>query len=367
MKFAVQKNGSNEVRDRVAEGVVETFKQHGHELTTYSEGTNFLLNITDIGIPKVGWRKTYATFVVSVVAIDHYPDDFRKLCYKTLVGTLSNQLVTIAPAENGQDGSEWPYKAYFSTPEGGFFHVPAEPGVIYERMLPIVSSRFAIGNEFSTNLPQRYWEPSPIVEQIRDYGRELKAMGVLPTPFPLDEVLTKEELDHLYKIYGVTGASYGNVSARERTPELGPSTFWMSGRGVDKANLRVVGTDVFLITGFDYENRTAQLSVPPVYNEKGRVSIDALEHELIYRTFPEIGAIVHAHAWMEGIPSTRQSYPCGTVELAEEVLELLKSTATPTRTVVGLKNHGITATGPNLEDIFRRLRGRLLTQVPMFP
>ncbi len=87
---------------------------------------------------------------------------------------------------------------------------------------------------------------------------------------------------------------------------------------------------------------------------------------MIYRTFPEVGAIIHVHAWMDGVPCTRQNYPCGTIELAREVVDLLKQTENPSQTVVGLKNHGLTITGYDLEDIFSRIRGKLQTEVAMF-
>ena len=98
----------------------------------------------------------------------------------------------------------------------------------------------------------------------------------------------------------------------------------------------------------------------------GKIIVDAVEHELIYRSFPETGAIIHVHAWMKNVPCTRQNYPCGTHELALEVVNLLKETEDPSQTAVGLKNHGLTITGHNLDDIFTRIRGRLLTQVAMF-
>jgi hypothetical protein len=47
------------------------------------------------------------------------------------------------------------------------------------------------------------------------------------------------------------------------------------------------------------------------------------------------------------------------------VVELLKKTSSPERTEVGLKNHGLTITGPDIKDIFQRIRGRLKTKVPM--
>ncbi len=91
-----------------------------------------------------------------------------------------------------------------------------------------------------------------------------------------------------------------------------------------------------------------------------------MEHELIYRTYPGVGAIVHAHAWMEGVPCTRQNYPCGTTELAAEVAALLASVPDPVRGAVGLKNHGLTITGRSLAEIFSRVRGKLLPEVAMF-
>jgi ribulose-5-phosphate 4-epimerase/fuculose-1-phosphate aldolase len=204
-----------------------------------------------------------------------------------------------------------------------------------------------------------------VVEDIKAYGRELDSLGVLPAPFPLRDFLSEEQIRHIYAIFEMTGLSYGNLSAREAVPELGPSAFWMTARGVDKARLAKVGRDVLLVTGIDPETGRVRLSLPPGYWPRARVSVDAVEHELIYRTFPEVGAIVHVHAWMDGVPCTHQNYPCGTRELAEDVVSLLGATNVPGRTAVGLKNHGLTLTGPCLEDIFARLRGRLRIQVEM--
>jgi ribulose-5-phosphate 4-epimerase/fuculose-1-phosphate aldolase len=81
--------------------------------------------------------------------------------------------------------------------------------------------------------------------------------------------------------------------------------------------------------------------------------------------FPGVGAIVHVHAWLDGVLSTTQNFPCGTIELAEAVAGLLEQTDNPSRTAVGLKNHGLTITGPSLDDIFDRIRGRLRTEVQM--
>jgi ribulose-5-phosphate 4-epimerase/fuculose-1-phosphate aldolase len=133
---------------------------------------------------------------------------------------------------------------------------------------------------------------------------------------------------------------------------------------VDKGNLQTVGRDMLLITGFDPAQSAMLVSVPP-HVEPRRASVDAIEHWMIYTEHPAVGAIVHVHAWMDGIPSTTVNYPCGTAELAREVADLVRRSPDPSRAVIGLKNHGLTITGRSLEDIFARITGRLLPQVPM--
>jgi ribulose-5-phosphate 4-epimerase/fuculose-1-phosphate aldolase len=360
MKFAITQDGSNPVRDSVVSAIVGEFKRHGHCISSESNGVSFILNLTDVQHPRAGRRRSQSVFIITVVAGDREPGDIRALCYSTLVRTLSNLLIYVTPP-NGS-----PSEVYFTTPEAGFYHLPFDPEKVYERMLPIAGAHYAIENVFSTDLPERLWTTSPIVEKIKHYARELDALGVLPLPFPLKDVLGEEELRHLYKIYGITGLSYGNLSTRENVPELGETTLWMTARGVPKANIAIIGKDVLLVKGFDYARGAAEISVPPLYEPKARVSVDAVEHELIYRRFPDVGAIVHVHAWMENVACTRQNFPCGTRELAEEVVSLLARTDDPSRSVIGLKNHGLTITGDSLDEIFGRIRGKLLTEVPMF-
>ena len=70
------------------------------------------------------------------------------------------------------------------------------------------------------------------------------------------------------------------------------------------------------------------LSVPPDA-EPRRVSVDAIEHWMIYQAHPDVGAILHVHAWLDGIPTTEFNYPCGTEELAVSVAT--RSPPSPTR------------------------------------
>jgi len=136
----------------------------------------------------------------------------------------------------------------------------------------------------------------------------------------------------------------------------------MSASGVDKSNLREIGRDILMVKDYDPEKNAMILQVPPNIVPK-RVSVDAIEHWMIYREHPEVGAIIHVHAWMEGVPSTQFNYPCGTYQLA--VAEKVREAPDPARAVVGLKNHGLTITGRSIDDILERIEGKLIPQVPM--
>ncbi|HPW17844.1 MAG TPA: class II aldolase/adducin family protein [Candidatus Aminicenantes bacterium] len=369
MKFAVIKNGSNPERDGIASAIERACLAHGHELCAPENGARFVLNLTDADAPRSFRRRARSVFVFSLLTLRRPPDTaqgLRSLCYATLVRTLSNVLLCAVPKDAGAaDGTGPAYEMYFTTPEAGFYHLEFDAERVYERIIPIAGARFAIANRFSEDLPERLWRTSPVVERIKRGGNELDELGVLPSPFRLQDVLSDDSIRHIYKLFEMRSLSYGNLSARERVPELGDTTFWMTARGVDKARLSKVGWDILLVKGFDYEAVQALISVPPDHDPRARVSVDAVEHELIYRTFPAVGAVVHVHAWMDGVLCTGQNYPCGTIELAEDVVGLLARTGRPERAAVGLRNHGLTITGPDLDEIFGRIRGRLRTEVPM--
>jgi ribulose-5-phosphate 4-epimerase/fuculose-1-phosphate aldolase len=86
---------------------------------------------------------------------------------------------------------------------------------------------------------------------------------------------------------------------------------------------------------------------------------------MIYREHPEVGAILHVHGWIDGAPSTEINFPCGTRELATAVADLVRVAPDPARCVVGQRNHGLTITGVDLDEIFRRVGHLISPQVPM--
>jgi len=359
MKFAVAKIGESPLRDRLAEGIVQAFLDHGHVLSNEDDPeVQFVLNLAEADNPRPYRRRSRAVFVATFVAAERLPDSAPRAVYTLLVRSLSNLALYAVPTDEGAE-------VHFSTLESGFYRVPYDPEVLYQRIFPLASARLIIENDLVPDLPERYHNGTPITKELIRFGKEMDRLGVLPAPFPIHELLSERDLRHVYRLYGITGLSYGNLGAREDIPELGPTTFWVTARGVNKAKLSKVGKDIMLVKGFDRERSRIIVSVPPDHDPKARASVDAIEHYLIYSNFPGVRAIVHLHAWMEGVLCTHQNYPCGTRELAEEVVALLRQTPDPSRAVVGLKNHGLTITGHSLEEIFERIRGKLLLQVPM--
>ncbi|TET74601.1 MAG: class II aldolase/adducin family protein [Candidatus Aminicenantes bacterium] len=366
MRFSVVKHGVNPLRDTIAEAITQKFIEHGHEVASPESNIQFVLNLIDVDDPKFFRRRSQSIFVFSIITVENQVENLRSVCFTTLVRSLSNMVLCVVPSKgDSPDSPEKDIEIYFTTPETGFFHHPFDPEYVYQQIMPIAGSHFAMRNVLTTDLPSRYWKTSPVVENLKKFGKELDNLGVLPSPFPLREVLSEEDIKQIYDLFEMKGLSWGNLSAREPIPEFGDATFWMSARGVNKAKLSNVGKDILLVKGFDFERGQALVSVPPDHDPKARVSVDTVEHALLYRTYPDIGAIVHVHAWLEDVLCTRQIYPCGTRELAEAVVDLFHQTDNPSQTAVGLRNHGLTITGPSLDDIFDRISGKLLLEVPM--
>jgi len=360
MKFKVNKLSHCadllEMCDKLSEKVIE----FGNELVDIEENSNFVLNIIDLDSPRAFRRKSQEEMVVSVTLITEPVLDLKSYCYTGLIKSISNILFCIYFVE----GMTQP-KGYSITPEVGFTEFDYTPESMYHYMFPVISSHFVLQNHLIVDqLLTGLWVPE--VDDILVFGKELKALGVLPAPFPLTKFLDQDRIDQLFRLYQVRGLSYGNLSIRNVNYPMDGTSFWMSARGVDKSNLTGIGKDVLLVSGFDQINGAMIVSVPPEYERRVRVSVDAIEHYWIYREFPGVGAIVHVHAWIDQVICTTQSYPCGTSELAENVVKLLKTCKNPEQAEVGLKNHGLTITGPDIGEIFGRIKGRLQTKVPMF-
>jgi ribulose-5-phosphate 4-epimerase/fuculose-1-phosphate aldolase len=327
----------------------------GHEglsETNDADSADLVLNVVDAENAKPFRRKSRGTFVVGLYERDSHslPED-----YPMLVRALANIALCYVPGEG----------AWFTTMERGHYGDTAEQGeaalaaAVVQRMLPLARSRLVIDNEFLTDLKPELWDGDENTEEIIAAGARLGDLDLLPSPFPIEDLLNERELRHVKRLYGIGGLSYGNLSQRKDERR-----FWMSASGVDKSALQIPGRDILLVSNYDHENGRIVLSVPPNV-EPRRVSVDAIEHWMIYQAHPGVGAILHVHAWMKDIAATDVNYPCGTEELAISVAELLAAEPNPDEAVIGLRNHGITVTGPSLMAILDRIEPDILRQIPM--
>ncbi|HMO57831.1 MAG TPA: class II aldolase/adducin family protein [Roseiflexaceae bacterium] len=320
-----------------------------------------VLNVCDIDNPRPIHRRGQGTFVVTIVEGAENQRDIMRAAYPLIVRSLSNMVIYNTLVDGVLE-------SHFVTIEQGHYTVRQGSDeqlffdLIYRRIQPLACSHLVINNEFAPTLPEALWQGDEATAQISLAGKKLDTMGLLPAAIPIQEYLSERELRHVKRLYGIGGLSYGNLSARALHDA---SSFWMSASGVDKGKLETVGRDILLVTGYEPSQLLIRLSVPP-HVEPRRVSVDAIEHYMIYREHPEVGAIVHIHAWWrDPIPSTEVNYPCGTYELASEVAELVRQAPDPSRAVIGLKNHGLTITGHSIDEIFQRIDGMIVPQVPM--
>jgi ribulose-5-phosphate 4-epimerase/fuculose-1-phosphate aldolase len=327
------------------------------ETTALPDDVQLVFNATSADEPRPNYLRQRPSQLVCTLVEARAPEEsVSRAAYRVLVKTMSNLLVYAVPEGDSP-------ASYMLTPELGFqelAHDEHHATRIADKALALAGARWVIDNDVATDLPEALWNGDDSVRSMQRVGRQLDALGLLPTVLPLEELLSERDRRMLMKVFGITQLSYGNLSARRDA-----TSFWMTGRGVDKGSLREVGRDVLLVTGFDADAGRVRVSVPPGTDARARASVDAVEHALLYRELPRIGAILHVHAWLSGIDSTRQSWPCGSVELAQETLDLVARQRDPANAVIGLVNHGITATGPDLETIFTRIAPRLERRVPM--
>ena len=348
------------------DGLARAMRDRGYtEVGEPGPTVQVVLHALDTDEPRPYRRKNAPTFVVALGYVPEPPTDLLRTGYPLLVRGLANLAVLVSDGPDGPVASfvtleQGTYRVDHATDDDEFFTA------VLERVEPLATSRLVIANEFLPDLPESLWSGDDQTAQITRAGERLGALDLLPAAFPIEEILSERDLRHVKLLYGIGGLSYGNVSARRLPPTesaWGPE-FWMSASGVDKANLREIGRDILLVRGYEPARDSIILSIPPEV-KPNRVSVDAIEHWMIYREHPDVHAILHVHAWIEGTTATEINYPCGTVELATSVADLVRQAPDPTRAVVGQKNHGLTITGHSLDEIFARIDGHIVRAVPM--
>ncbi len=321
-------------------------------------GAELVVNLIDAGAPRPFRRRARGTFVAGIHERSEPfedPEDVLRTNYPLLVRALANIVLCYVPNHG----------VWFTTMERGHYRVHSDDGqraladAVIERLAPLARSKLVIDNEFRTDLEPALWDGDEITEEIGEAGKRMGDLDLLPAPFPIEQLLDERDLRHVKRLYGIGGLSYGNLSMRKDERR-----FWMSASGVDKTKLEIPGRDILLVSDYDAAGNTIVLTVPPNV-EPRRVSVDAIEHWMIYQEHPDVGAILHVHAWMDGIPATDVNFPCGTEELAVSVARLIEREPDPAHAVIGLRNHGITATGDGLMEILDRIQPKVVRQVPM--
>ena len=341
-------------------GLREVMESEGHRHTDNVDEAKLVLTFFPKGHPRSVRRKANAVFVCAVTEFPVPFDEHISQGYPTLLRALANLAVGLVPSDDGAVPN-----AHFITPEQGHYIVSGELDrdeyfrQVYARVEPLASSTLVIDNFFEPDLPAELWHGDEISQSISRAGGRLERMDLLPAPFPVGEYLGKKDLRHLKRLFGIGGLSYGNVSAR-----YNEDWFWMSASGVDKSKLRDIGQHILMVKDYDPQRNGMVVAHPPGVVPK-RVSVDAIEHWMIYREHPGVGAILHVHGWINGVPSTEFNYPCGTRELGQAVADIVREAEDPSRCVVGLKNHGLTITGTSLDEIFERVEDHIVPTVPM--
>jgi hypothetical protein len=336
----------------LARGLERASAAAGYVFAEDAADADLVVNLVDAARPRPFRRHAKGTFVAALWTLPRPPLDEVRDTYPMLVRALANISLCYVPGHG----------VLFTTMERGHYLVPDDADLataVLDRLEPLATSHLVIDNEFRRDLEPALWQGDALTSEIAAAGRRLDRLGLLPAPFPIEDLVSERDLRHIKRLYAIGGLSYGNLSARRDA-----GRFWMSASGVDKARLDRPGRDVLLVSGYDAERGRMILSVPPDV-EPRRVSVDAIEHWTIYRENPAVGAILHVHAWMDGIEATDVNFPCGTAELAESVAALVRNASDPCHAVVGLRNHGITATGDSLTEILDRIEPALLPQVPM--
>src|SRR3990170_1296127 len=322
MSYAIAGRATSPSLDAVAQELARALERAGFQPSASDEPSDadLVVNLVDQEAPRAFRRKAKGTYSATLYELQAEPENVLKSSYPLLVRSLANIVMLYVPGQ----------AVWFTTMERGTYRVEPE-----------------------------LWGGDEVTEDIKAAGKRMGDLDLLPAPFPIEELLDERDLRHVMRLYGVGGLSYGNLSAR-----LDANRFWMSASGVDKSQLDGIGRDILLVSGYDDVNGRMVISVPPGV-EPRRVSVDAIEHWMIYQAHPDVGAILHVHAWVEGIAATQINYPCGTEELARSVAELIDQEPDPAHAVIGLRNHGITATGNTLAEILDRIEPRVLRQVPM--
>ena len=186
--------------------------RRGYELAEGADpSAGCVFNFVNPDDPKPFRRRQRSTYVIAVQTVPDPPADVLRHQYPMLVRALANLAMLVVPGD----------ACYFVTPEQGVYAVP-DPGdlavwarALVERIEPLATSRLVIDNRFDTDLDPELWDGDELTEELFHAGQRLDRLGLLPAPFPLEDLVTPDDMRWIKLVYGIGGLSYGNMSVRK--------------------------------------------------------------------------------------------------------------------------------------------------------
>lgn len=115
---------------------------------------------------------------------------------------------------------------------------------------------------------------------------------------------------------------------------------FVSRRNVDK---RYIDRDAFVLTYLDEKDQVS-------YFGEAKPSVDTPVQLRLYRLFPNINYMIHAHCYVKDGIFTKTPIPCGGVEEVNEILQVVPDT-NGTRYAINLIGHGCIIMGQTVEDL----------------
>lgn len=170
----------------------------------------------------------------------------------------------------------------------------------------------------------------------------------LPETYKIDELNSWRQKLYNQQLIGAypDGIGYGNISCR-----LADDTFLITGTAT--GNLKQLAASHFTrVSDFDIANNaiTCHGSI--------NASSESLTHAIIYKSLPEINAVVHIHnnvLWqklLNNVPTTSPQVAYGTAEMANEINRLLATTNLKEDKTLVMAGHedGLIAFGKDLAE-----------------
>ncbi len=146
------------------------------------------------------------------------------------------------------------------------------------------------------------------------------------------------------------GIGYGNISQR-----VGESNqFYITGSAT--GGYETLSAEHYaLVTSVDVPANSLVCEGPIL------ASSESMSHAMIYRELPWVTGVIHAHHqamwshYLHRVPTTDASAPYGSPEMANSIVDLLRTTELPERKFFVMEGHpeGLFTFGRTLEEAFR--------------